>query len=764
MKITFPSKLSAIALACSCVFTGSEALALTEISSDRCFSGDKKATNEDWHVISGMIRFKDNSDADNAILHFDSTSSSVSFLGNSSAGNAKLSFTKGSDALFNDNSSAGNAKLSFDESSGAIFDGSSSAGSAIINSDGQITFKVQADAENATLMGSGTFDFSGTSGKEGDKVVHAGLIEGGGKIKLGNNNFVIGNEQSNTNFSGVIEGSGALIKQGSGHIVLSGRNTYKGDTYINSGGLILQGGSESNPIIQSPNIYIGNKDKPNTQTYLAATGHLKANVHNNGSLYIDDSTDPEHRERGYHRLKLEGNYSSLDGALHFHTKLNGDDDSEKDQLWITGDVKGNTTVYVHQAGGAGAKTLHGIPLIKVDGNIDGTFTQAGRIVAGAYDYELKSHRHGTPDGTTRSAADPMYYYLSSNIADGNSGNIGDSGNAGNTDDSNMQTPPNLEQHIKRPEAGSYIANLAAANNMFITRLRDRQAEMEYFDPLSGERNMTSMWLRNEGAHNRSHDASSQLKTQANRYVVQLGGDVLRWNSNDQDLWRLGLMAGYGNSHSTTTSNARGHNAKSKVDGYSVGIYGTWFANMAEQTGPYVDSWVQYSWFDNSVDGDGLAREEYDSKGVSASLEGGYTFKVGEDKSHSYFIQPQAQAVWMGVKADDHRETNGTQVRGEGNNNVQTRLGMRAFMKSDNGKGQSFEPFAEANWLHNTNEFGVTMNGATIEQAGAKNIAELKLGVEGNINQQLNAWGNVGQQIGDKGYSETNVMLGVKYSF
>lgn len=342
--------------------------------------------------------------------------------------------------------------------------------------------------------------------------------------------------------------------------------------------------------------------------------------------------------------------------------------------------------------------------------------------------------------------------------------IGDSGNAGNTDDSNMQTPPNLEQHIKRPEAGSYIANLAAANNMFITRLRDRQAEMEYFDPLSGERNMTSMWLRNEGAHNRSHDASSQLKTQANRYVVQLGGDVLRWNSNDQDLWRLGLMAGYGNSHSTTTSNARGHNAKSKVDGYSVGIYGTWFANMAEQTGPYVDSWVQYSWFDNSVDGDGLAREEYDSKGVSASLEGGYTFKVGEDKSHSYFIQPQAQAVWMGVKADDHRETNGTQVRGEGNNNVQTRLGMRAFMKSDNGKGQSFEPFAEANWLHNTNEFGVTMNGATIEQAGAKNIAELKLGVEGNINQQLNAWGNVGQQIGDKGYSETNVMLGVKYSF
>lgn len=31
MKVTFPSKLSAIALACGCVFTGSEASELTDI-------------------------------------------------------------------------------------------------------------------------------------------------------------------------------------------------------------------------------------------------------------------------------------------------------------------------------------------------------------------------------------------------------------------------------------------------------------------------------------------------------------------------------------------------------------------------------------------------------------------------------------------------------------------------------------------------------------------------------------------------------------
>ncbi|OWF72259.1 type V secretion protein A [Yersinia kristensenii] len=28
----------------------------------------------------------------------------------------------------------------------------------------------------------------------------------------------------------------------------------------------------------------------------------------------------------------------------------------------------------------------------------------------------------------------------------------------------------------------------------------------------------------------------------------------------------------------------------------------------------------------------------------------------------------------------------------------------------------------------------------------------------------NIWGDVGQQLGDKGYSDTAVMLGVKYNF
>lgn len=57
---------------------------------------------------------------------------------------------------------------------------------------------------------------------------------------------------------------------------------------------------------------------------------------------------------------------------------------------------------------------------------------------------------------------------------------------------------------------------------------------------------------------------------------------------------------------------------------------------------------------------------------------------------------------------------------------------------------------------------MTMNGVQNEIRGTKNIGEVKVGVEGQITSRLNLWGNVAQQVGDKGYSDTQGMLGIKY--
>ncbi|CFR27289.1 autotransporter outer membrane beta-barrel domain-containing protein [Yersinia frederiksenii] len=440
-------------------------------------------------------------------------------------------------------------------------------------------------------------------------------------------------------------------------------------------------------------------------------------------------------------LTVTGDYIGNNGLLNFNTVLN-DDTSATDKLVVNGNTSGTSFVSVNNVGGIGMATLNGIELIQVNGMSDGDFVKNGRIVAGAYEYSLV---RGTGVNTNN-------WYLTNELVSNPAPDL----------------PPSVP--VQRPEAGAYTANLAAANNMFVTRLHDRLGETQYIDALTGEQKVTSMWLRNEGGHNRSRDINGQLNTQANRYVVQLGGDIAQWSNNGMDRFHLGVMAGYGNSKSTTVSQETGYNAKGSIDGYSTGVYGTWYANEVDKSGLYVDGWMQYSWFNNTVDGQALATEEYKSKGISTSIESGYTFKMGENvaKNATYFIQPKAQVTWMGVKSDDHKEANGTIVSGEGDGNIQTRLGVKAFMNGysdqDKGKERVFQPFVEANWVHNTKDIGTTLNNVTVSQDGAANIGELKVGVEGQINRKVNLWGNVGQQIGNKGYSDTAVMLGVKYNF
>ncbi|MBI1058354.1 autotransporter outer membrane beta-barrel domain-containing protein [Escherichia coli] len=458
----------------------------------------------------------------------------------------------------------------------------------------------------------------------------------------------------------------------------------------------------------------------------------------NGNLVI---SGPDATRNVGNVVTVTGDYRGNNGNIEFNTVLAGDD-SATDKLIVQGNTSGKTFVTVNKAGGSGAQTLNGIELIHVDGQSDGEFTQTGRIAAGAYDYTL-GRGTGVNSGN---------WYLTS----GKNSPIPDSHN-----------------NDLRPEAGTYTANLVAANTMFVTRLHERLGQMQYVDAITGEPKATSMWMRHEGGHNRWRDGSGQLKTQSNRYVIQLGGDIAQWDWGGTNRWHLGVMAGYGNNYSSTGAVRTGYHSKGSVNGYSTGLYATWYADDETHNGAYLDTWAQYGWFNNYVKGDGLQGESWKSKGLTASLETGYTWKAGEFSGsqgslNEWYIQPQAQIVWMGVKADKHRENNGTRVESTGDDNVRTRLGVKTWIKGhnkmDDGKSREFSPFVEVNWLHNTRDFGTRMNGVTVHQDGARNIGEVKTGVEGQINPHLNLWGNVRVQVGDKGYNDTSAMLGVKYTF
>ena len=67
-------------------------------------------------------------------------------------------------------------------------------------------------------------------------------------------------------------------------------------------------------------------------------------------------------------------------------------------------------------------------------------------------------------------------------------------------------------------------------------------------------------------------------------------------------------------------------------------------------------------------------------------------------------------------------------------------------------------------LENGRGFALCMDGVSVTQDGARNIAEIKTGVEGQLNANLNVWGNVGVQVADRGYNDTSAMVGIKWQF
>lgn len=672
----------------------------------------------------------------------------------------------GSQALLNDVAGLGNSGLVTlaDEDSRLTF-------AKQLASDGDVTGNLSKQ-----LAGVGTLEtkegtdinfvadnsaFSGEMQVNSGSDLRASAAQNLGEASIVDNGTLHLTANSDWEMKNAITGSGRLEKLGDATLIVNRDLAYTGETDVQSGRLVigttpavegkLSGSSAVN--VSSGAILGGNGEINGTVNNVGTLASLNAlsgyggmpvsqftvgNLNNHGEIKLAGTTLGN-------ILTVKGHYASDNGLLSINTAL-GKDNSQTDKLVVEGNTSGTTRVQVNNLGGKGDATSKGIEVIQVGGKSEGEFKLQGRAVAGAYDYFL--NRGQAKDGN---------WYLQSQMVTP-------------VDPVNPDAP---SAPIVRPEAAAYSANIAAANTMFNTTLHDRLGETHYVDSLTGEKKVTSLWMRNVGGHTAFRDSSDQLKTQSNRYVLQMGGDIAQWGDEASGKIHMGVMAGYGNNQSNSRSSVTHYTSDGSVDGYSVGVYGTWLADEAGHNGPYVDTWVQYSWFNNSVKGEDLASESYKSKGVTASVETGYTLDVGHFKgskgtTNTVYLQPQAQAVWMGVKADDHLEANGTRVVSKGDGNLMMRLGARAYLdsrnKMDDDKMREFQPYVEANWIHNTQKFGASMDDVSSSINGSKNIAEIKVGVEGQLNKNLNVWGSVGTQVGDKGYNDSSATIGVKYNF
>jgi len=457
-------------------------------------------------------------------------------------------------------------------------------------------------------------------------------------------------------------------------------------------------------------------------------GHLT--VGSGGTVALGDGST-------FNTLAVD-DFTGAGGTLLFNTQL-GDDSSVTDRLVISGDANGQANVRVLNAGGAGAQTDKGIELIRIGGASNAQFDLLGRAVGGQYEYFLfKDESDGGWYLRSELAGSPDPCVIDPSLPECNPIDPVDP-----TDPSDPGTPT----PVLRPEAGAYLANQFAAQQLLRHGWRDRQGGRATDDGVHG-------WARADGTQSRLAAVQEQLDLHVDRSRLQLGADA---GVFDSGRGRVGLMATLAQSSATSRSQLTGYSARGKVEGGAVGAYGSWSGDAL-----YLDASVQRGQFRNRVQGEGLAEERYDSDIWQSSLEAGYRFGIGQIGSTGLSLQPELQLVYTDAHTDRHEESNGTVVRSLGGSGLSGRVGLRLQGEGHSDAGASVSPYVVANWYRDGASNGMAFDDDVLQASVPRNRYELNAGARVDFRSGLSGWGGFGVMRGDHGYREATANVGVAY--
>ncbi|EDH6606313.1 fibronectin-binding autotransporter adhesin ShdA [Salmonella enterica subsp. enterica serovar Gambia] len=580
---------------------------------------------------------------------------------------------------------------------------------------------------------------------------------------------VLGDKTGNGDWDGK-----SLTKLGAGKLTLSGANTYSGDTNVQEGTLWLSGDGSIGEMgsQQAVNVASG-------ATFGGSNGTtVNGKVTNEGTLVFGDSeetgaiftlngdlinmgtmTSGSSSSTPGNTLYVDGNYTGNGGSLYLNTVL-GDDDSATDKLVITGDASGTTDLYINGIGD-GAQTTNGIEVVDVGGvSTSDAFELKNEVNASLYTYRLYWNESDND------------WYLASKAQSDDDDSGGDDTPSDGGDDGGNVTPPDDGGDVTPPDdggdvapqyradIGAYMGNQWMARNLQMQTLYDREG--------SQYRNADgSVWARFKAGKAESEAVSGNIDMDSNYSQFQLGGDILAWGNGQQSV-TVGVMASYINADTDSTGNRGADGSQftssGNVDGYNLGVYATWFADAQTHSGAYVDSWYQYGFYNNSVESGDAGSESYDSTANAVSLETGYRYDIALSNGNTVSLTPQAQVVWQNYSADSVKDNYGTRIDGQDGDSWTTRLGLRVDGKLYKGSRTVIQPFAEANWLHTSDDVSVSFDDATVKQDLPANRAELKVGLQADIDKQWSVRAQVAGQTGSNDFGDLNGSLNLRYNW
>lgn len=187
----------------------------------------------------------------------------------------------------------------------------SAAGTITLRADDDIT-TVGTDGHVTTTSGNLFFYVD-------DDASSAGSLAFGRPINLGSGTATFSVPNPNGIVSGVIDGTGAIVKSGAGTLTISAANTYSGSTSVNAGRLNLDGSASSNTTVASGGTLGGTGVLNGANTLTVESGGAVAPGSSPGQLFVGGTT--------------------LNSGSAFNVELNGTTiGTEYDHLFVTGFV------------------------------------------------------------------------------------------------------------------------------------------------------------------------------------------------------------------------------------------------------------------------------------------------------------------------------------------------------------------------------------------------------------------------------------------
>nr|WP_254609585.1 autotransporter outer membrane beta-barrel domain-containing protein [Burkholderia lata] len=464
-------------------------------------------------------------------------------------------------------------------------------------------------------------------------------------------------------------------------------------------------------------------------------------------------------------LVVNGDYTARDGRLLVYTTLH-DDTSPTDRLVIDGGhASGNTALVVKHSGGAGAQTTVGIPLVEtrnggttdtaafmLDTASDGYRRGFGTLSAGGYDYMLARGGQG-------GKADDWYLVSATKPEPP-------------TPPGPVDPEPPIGPEITpppravAPEPDAYLANADAAATMAIHTLHQREdrslrAAGAAAGPLDG-----AGWLRAEGQFTSMSGGARSVS--GNGRLLHAGADLLRVDDGRGGRLRFGAMGLYGSQTSWSTralwnateQRTADATARGSVEGYNVGLYGTWYGDRDLLSGPYVDAWFLYGAYANRVGGS-LAGDSYRSRTVTGSLEAGHSFRFYARGDTRFFVEPQAQLVVSDYRAAAHA-TAGGYLDGQGSTDVLTRIGVRVHGVTAVAPGRELRPYVEASWWHGPGSRSLTLDGNAFSFSVPRDRAAFRVGATGQVSKLFAVSAGLGIDANLSDYAVVKGEFAAKY--